>query len=130
MLPFFSNKCYFSVIYIQFKTLSSGKQRRCKERSNFVPQRLRELQCNSSVTFSLIHCNQSLYAFLYTHRLHDIICIGQFYFTGTGFAIFDNYRKLSRKYKIKLTVISGGKPPTPIISIPVYCSKNKRMQYC
>ena len=28
---------------------------------------------------------------------------GQFYFTGTGSAIYDNYRKLSRKYEIKLT---------------------------
>ena len=28
---------------------------------------------------------------------------GQFYFTGTGSAIFDNCRKLSRKCEIKLT---------------------------
>ena len=29
-------------------------------------------------------------------------------------------RKLSTKCNIKLTVINGGKPPTPINSIPVY----------
>ena len=33
--------------------------------------------------------------------------------TGTGSAIFDNCRKLSGRYEIKLTVINGGKPQPP-----------------
>ena len=53
---------------------------------------------------------------------------GQFYFTSMGYAIFDNYRKLSRRYEIKLTVINGGKPSTPIDSILLYYNKNKRME--
>ena len=41
----------------------------------------------------------------------------QFNFTGKRSAILDNYRKLLRKFKIKGTVIIGGKPPTPINSM-------------
>ena len=68
--------------------------------------------------------NNSRQTMVYAEFYHG----GQFYFTGTGSTVFDNCRKLSRRYEIINRVINGGKPPTPINSIPVYYNKNKTME--
>ena len=56
--------------------------------------------------------------------------LGQFHFTGKVSAMFDNYRKLSGKYEVKLTIINGGKPPTPINTFKKkICLQNNRKKY-